>query len=89
MREQRASGQPSGNGRRPASDSAERDERSLECAWPVPGTGKGWGGQKNREGGSVGDWIEPVAAWVGRHPGVSLGMAVGVGVLIGWLVKRR
>ena len=35
------------------------------------------------------DWAAPITDWIGRHPGVSLGLALGVGVMVGWLVKRR
>lgn len=26
--------------------------------------------------------------WIGRHPGMALALAAGVGVAVGWLVKR-
>jgi len=32
---------------------------------------------------------QPLADWIGRHPGLGLGIAVGVGLGVGWIVKRR
>lgn len=33
--------------------------------------------------------IDRVGQWIGNHPQLALGSAVCVGVLIGWLVKRK
>lgn len=33
--------------------------------------------------------LRPVDQWIGRHPAISAGVAVAVGVAIGCFVKRR
>jgi ElaB/YqjD/DUF883 family membrane-anchored ribosome-binding protein len=36
-----------------------------------------------------GELEEMVGAWVKARPGLTLGAALAVGVVIGWLIKRR
>lgn len=35
------------------------------------------------------DWIDQAEKLISAKPGPSLALAVGVGVLLGWLVKRK
>ena len=44
-------------------------------------------GQQVRE--RFGDLEEMVETWVKTRPGLTLGAALAVGVVIGWLIKRR
>jgi ElaB/YqjD/DUF883 family membrane-anchored ribosome-binding protein len=34
-------------------------------------------------------WVEKLKRMIIDYPGASLGMALGMGVLLGWLIKRR
>jgi ElaB/YqjD/DUF883 family membrane-anchored ribosome-binding protein len=34
-------------------------------------------------------WIEQLGGAIKENPGVSLGVAMGMGVVLGWLIKRR
>lgn len=35
------------------------------------------------------DWKETIENYIAANPGVSLGVALLAGVLLGWLIKRR
>jgi ElaB/YqjD/DUF883 family membrane-anchored ribosome-binding protein len=35
------------------------------------------------------EWLQPVEQFISDYPLASLGMALSVGVFLGWLVKRR
>lgn len=35
------------------------------------------------------DWSARVRGTIIGHPGLSLGIALGIGVFLGWLIKRR
>jgi ElaB/YqjD/DUF883 family membrane-anchored ribosome-binding protein len=47
----------------------------------------GQAGQQVRD--RFGDVEEIVETWVKTRPGLALGAALAVGVVIGWLIKRR
>ncbi len=34
-------------------------------------------------------WMEKLGAAVGAHPKVAIAAAIGVGVTLGWMIKRR
>ncbi len=70
----------SGNGSHgnsgPAVDLADEARQVLDQA-----------GQQVRD--RFGDLEEMVESWVKTRPGLTLGAALAVGVMIGWLIKRR
>lgn len=33
--------------------------------------------------------LDKVKSWLGAHPQVALGGAIAIGVLLGWIIKRR
>ena len=51
-------------------------EAALETASPVAH-------------GQAGGWRQRLEDFVADHPAVTLGTALSLGVLIGWLIKRR
>jgi len=34
-------------------------------------------------------WQASAEQWIAEHPGLALGAALTVGVLVGWLIKRK
>lgn len=34
-------------------------------------------------------WADELTETAGRHPGLTLGVGLTIGVLLGWLIKRR
>ncbi len=38
---------------------------------------------------AIGDWIQGAGKLIAKHPAASLAVGLSVGVLLGWLVKRR
>ena len=69
---------------RPITDYSSRIPRGTAAA---PGNWARPAEEAARE--QIKHWIDALRRWVVENPGVSLGIAVGIGVYLGWWIKRR
>ena len=42
-----------------------------------------------RPGGDRTEWKDAIEGYIAANPGISLGVALLAGVLLGWIIKRR